>query len=819
MSDYPTRQSPEITSTHAPVRSDPEADATALGPLTQPPDWLNLHPTNAPAAKPAEPSQQERKKTPSGSYIAVGGPLSNSATDASRSSPLLPKLVGPYEIIKELGRGGMGVVYLAKDCRLKRPVALKMILTGTYADLDQRERFLAEAQAVAQLKHPNIVQIYEIGEYEGHPYLALEYFDGGNMRQVCLGQPQDQRWAAQVVKTLAEAMEFAHNRGVIHRDLKPANILLQKDDDSTQNRKLRWGQRFPASSYVRHSSVKITDFGLAKFIAGSESAPEAEWNVYDLHADAIGTPQYMAPEQAQGELCKVGPAADIYSLGAILYDLLTGRPPFDGPTPRDTILRVVTEAVLPPSRLQPRIPRNLETICLKCLQKEPTKRYATAADLVADLRRFLTGEPIKARRTIFLYKGMQWARQRPAAAGLLLVMMLISLGALSVIGWVVADLKWTVALEQQGRASEAHARLQAETELRLALTESSQIRDLYTQERRSRQITERKLYDLLFTQVLGKPEGQRSEALRQLETRYGEFTDDHRSWEWHYMAQPEERRHAMIRPAQVTYPATVVGLAVTVEGHPLLIVLDPQKKVLQYFDGDSLKTERPLHEGKLHAADVCGNGQSLAVAYWNETARQGRLQVWDVRTQQLKNSWELPQMPIRLAWDAEAKHLGLLCGEPLALGGSGRLGVVDMTMGTLRWCDKPTPDAQGLVALMPRGAEVWTIGYQGSDSSIWTTTTGKVHTQHLGVPAIIALEISPDGQRIAVADAGGQVTLLDAVTGQPLLTLREKLPQLISPVARLQLAFSPDGRYLAALAGDGTILLWDSGKALSMAPR
>jgi hypothetical protein len=296
----------------------------------------------------------------------------------------LPRLPG-YEILQELGRGGMGVVYQGRQVSLNRLVALKMILAGTQAGAEARARFRSEAEAVARLHHPNIVQIYEIGEHDGRPYCALEFVDGGSLAGRLAGTPLTPHQAARLMATVAHAVQAAHDRGIVHRDLKPANVLLTRD-----------GQ------------PKVTDFGLAKQLDSGQDRTQS--------GAILGTPCYMAPEQAGGHSKTVGPAADVYALGAILYELLTGRPPFQGATALDTVRQVLSTEPLPPSRVNALLPRDLETICLRCLEKEPQRRYPRAADLADDLRRFQDGEPIHARPVGRAEKLRRWCRHNPALA-------------------------------------------------------------------------------------------------------------------------------------------------------------------------------------------------------------------------------------------------------------------------------------------------------------------------------------------------------------------------------------------------------------------
>jgi hypothetical protein len=302
--------------------------------------------------------------------------------EGAEQQPPLPKQIDQYEIVRELGRGAMGVVYEARQQGLNRTVALKMILAKAHAGADDFVRFRAEAEAVAHLQHPNIVQVYETGEHDGLPFFSQEFLPGGSLDDMLSGEPQPPRQAAELLRTLATAMGVAHRAGVVHRDLKPANVLLTKD-----------------------GSPKITDFGLVKRL----DLPTGQ----TASGMIMGTPSYMAPEQAQAHNNEICPASDVYALGAMLYEALTGRPPFKGPTALETIVQVVGDPPLPPSKLLPKIPRDLETICLKCLRKEPAKRYADAGALADDLNRFLGGQPILARPVALWERTWLWMKRWP----------------------------------------------------------------------------------------------------------------------------------------------------------------------------------------------------------------------------------------------------------------------------------------------------------------------------------------------------------------------------------------------------------------------
>ena len=343
----------------------------------------------------------QRRTAPMPEVPPLGAPRSEGAVSQSA----LPAVPG-YEILGELGRGGMAVVYQARQLQPNRIVALKMIRAFEHAGPTERLRFQIETEAVARLQHPHIVQLYEAGEVRGQPFFSLEFCDGGTLAQQWKKQRPSPREAAGLIETLARAMHYAHLRGVIHRDLKPGNVLLAGPE----------------------RVAKITDFGLAKRI-------DAEARDVSQSGAIMGTASYMAPEQAAGKVHDTGPAADVYGLGALLYECLTGQPPFYAETALETLQQVLELDALPPSRRGVRLPRDLETICLKCLNKTPARRYASAEDLADDLRLFQAGEPIRARAVGRAERTWKWARRRPALTALLGVVLLamVGLSALSVV--------------------------------------------------------------------------------------------------------------------------------------------------------------------------------------------------------------------------------------------------------------------------------------------------------------------------------------------------------------------------------------------------
>jgi serine/threonine-protein kinase len=409
-SAVPQAQTPRLDAGGTIDFSEPEpADPTATVDLNTDAKLLDV-PEQAPSGALAATFDSGAGAEPESDFISDGSPdvggktlLAAGGAGGSAGSGRERPAVSGYEILGELGRGGMGVVYKALQIKLNRIVALKMVLAGAHASKDQLDRFNTEAQAVAHLQHPNIIQIYEVGEHAGLPYFSLEFVDGGALSDKTAGKPQEPLEAADMIERLARAMQHAHEYGIVHRDLKPMNVLLTRD-----------------------GTPKITDFGLAKRLEGESSSQTRSGAI-------LGTPSYMAPEQAMGEIEKIGPLTDVYALGAMLYELITGRPPFLAATPMDTVIQVTKDEPVPPAQLQPKLPRDLETICLKCLQKEQSKRYVSAGELADDLQRFRLGEPILARPVSTPERLWRWCRRNPRiamlSAAVLALLLLVAVGA------------------------------------------------------------------------------------------------------------------------------------------------------------------------------------------------------------------------------------------------------------------------------------------------------------------------------------------------------------------------------------------------------
>ena len=337
-----------------------------------------------------------------------------------------------YDILDELGRGGMGVVYLARQIRLNRLCALKMILAGDHASQSAALRFQTEAETIARLRHAHIAQIYHIGDCDGQVFYEMEFLEGGSLESKLDGTPWPAQKAAAMLDALAKGVGLAHQQAIIHRDLKPGNVLMDAD-----------------------GTPKIADFGLAKALNVQSGLTQTD--------SILGSPSYMAPEQAGGHAKDVGPAADVYALGAILYELLTGRPPFKGATLLETLEQVKTIEPVSPARLVPGLPHDIETICLKCLQKEPAKRYADAAALEEDLRRFRAGEPILARRTGQAERAWRWCRRNPVMAGMVATLLIVLAGGFGATTflWLRAERLRTEADQSWLRRAAAPSRMRA----------------------------------------------------------------------------------------------------------------------------------------------------------------------------------------------------------------------------------------------------------------------------------------------------------------------------------------------------------------------
>jgi WD40 repeat protein len=703
------------------------------------------------------------------------------------ASPAAPSIPG-YEILGELGRGGMGVVYRARQTKLNRLVALKMILAGAHAGEDDRRRFLPEAEAVARLQHPNIVQIHEVGEADGHPFFSLEFCPGGSLAAKLAGTPLPPGEAARLVEVLARAVQAAHEAGVVHRDLKPANVLLSLSGRSQSGADPDPGSAPLSERPLNEWVPKVTDFGLAKKLDDA-AGPTASGAI-------MGTPSYMSPEQAAGKAKQIGPAADVYALGAVLYELLTGHPPFKAATALDTVLQVVSEAPVPPGRLQPKLPRDLETVCLKCLHKEPHRRYASAEALADDLRRFLDGEPVRARPVGAWEQAAKWAKRRPAVAALAAALVGVTALGFGLVTWQWqrAERAGHTAAERadaEGRArQEAAAALErAESELYLHLLSSAQREWLIGRDvRRARQLLDecpaaRRRWEWHYLRRLF--EGGRL-TLRGHEApvtcvAFGpkgylaSGGEDGTVRVWDAAGQEARTFHAAGKPLQVLFSA---------DGRRLAALSGPGRPVLQVWDPVAGKEVFALRDAASWMA-LSPDGRRLATGTKGTTVT-----VWDLTTGREGLTLRGHTLPaLDAAFSPDGSYLACACGAT----GDDQVPVLGVGE---RAAGGPKRPGEGNVLLRDQ---------KPGEVKLWDARTGaEVLTLRGHGAPVLAVVFSPDGRQLASASWDQTVKVWDARTGKVLHTLTGHTD------AVRGLAFVPGGRRLVSCGGDRAVKIWDT---------
>ncbi len=673
---------------------------------------------------------------------------------ASAEGPPRSRQIGQYRILRELGRGGMGIVYAAEQPALKRVVALKVILMAGHGQADLARRLRAEAKAAARLRHPNIVQIYAIDEVDGLPVCALELVEGGSLVTRLAGAPQPPGEAARLVEVLARAMQHAHEQGIVHRDLKPANVLLTAD-----------------------GVPKVSDFGLAKRL-DDPAGPTQTGSI-------IGTPSYMAPEQASGRGHPVGPAVDVYALGTILYEMLTGRPPFRGASALETLEQVRSQDPVSPRVLQPKCPRDLETVCLKCLRKEPRQRYASARALADDLGRWQRGEPVAARPVTRAGRLVKWVRRKPVLA---------ALGATAAALVLTLSVGGPLAAFREGRLRDAADRSAAD-----AFDESNNAREqkrlagiarddaeaqkrLAQGERDKASAQERRTARALANATLQLADAAwRDGTTFLVRDRLDAVEPALRFWDWHYRKRLTDGGLFSL----YGNAGCVRAVAFSPDGRRLVSGGDGDVKMWDATTGRDLATF------------YCPGGVVVSVAFSADSRRviagidDGTVRLWDAETGRQASTVSTGARPL----------LGLAIspdGRTLAVA-SYAVTVWDVTAG-----GKPVPlDGKPgnvlAVAFSPDGERLATVG---DVAKVWDVRTRR---ELFALPRpkryALAVAFSPDGRHLATGEDDGTLHLCDAPTGREMRTIPAH------PFAVNAVAFSPDGLRLATAAGKDTTLM------------